>query len=142
MKPLVPALLALASLSGCAYFNTGSSVQSAPQSGFGSTGLPSAATAAVAPNSGAAGDELLSAQAAYRQAVQTQNSNDRRISSLQTKLADAEKRKQEADADISRYRTELQQASEAKTGNDSATQAAGTRLNAAWEAARQAGLVR
>lgn len=133
------ALVILSLLSGCTYFNAGNSGR--PAQTLAQADLPPAATAPVAPNAGAIGDELLSAQAAYRQAVHTQNRNGNTIANLQAKLADAEKRKQQADADISRYRTELQQASEAKTGTDSATQAAGQRLNAAWQAARQAGLV-
>lgn len=135
MKPVLIVALVFA-LSACAYLRpSGQLANGLPAN------LPPAATAKIAAGSGGEGDELLSAQAAYREAIRQQNRSDGNITSLQNRLRDAERRKQEADADISRLRTELQQASEAKTGTDSATQAAGQRLNAAWTAARQAGLV-
>lgn len=88
-----------------------------------------------------ASGELMSAQAAYRQALQAQNKGDSKIVDLQSKLKNAEERRQAAENDISRYRAELQQASEAKTGHDSALKAAGERLDAAWRAAEQAGVL-
>ncbi|WP_107688295.1 hypothetical protein [Neisseria wadsworthii] len=135
MKPLSAAFLLL-SLSACTFNNPFSSTaEPAPAN------LPPAATAQVAAGSGVVGDELLSAQAAYREAIRQQNRSDGHIASLQRQLHDAERRKQQADDDITRLRAELHQASESKTGTDSATQAASQRLNTAWEAARQAGLV-
>lgn len=135
MKPFLAVFL-LFPLSACTFNNPfGSTAEPAPAN------LPPAATAQVAAGSGAVGDELLSAQVAYREAIRQQNRSDGNIASLQRKLHDAERRKQQADDDITRLRAELHQASESKTGTDSATQAASQRLNAAWKAARQAGLV-
>ncbi len=88
-----------------------------------------------------ASSELLSAQAAYRQALQAQNKGDNKIADLQNKLKNAEERRQAAENDISRYRAELQQASEAKVNHDSTLKAAGERLDAAWRAAQQSGVL-
>ncbi len=85
--------------------------------------------------------DLMSAQAAYRQALQVQNSSDSNLLSLQSKLSDAEQRKANAENDITRYRAELQQASQIKAANDATLKAAGDRLNAMWQAAQQAGIL-
>ncbi|MDO5640550.1 MAG: hypothetical protein Q4G28_11860 [Neisseria sp.] len=85
-------------------------------------------------------DELLSAQAAFRQALSAQNSSGSKIASLQSNLSSAQSRMQQAQADVSRLEGELQAAQAEKTQNDSLLQAAGERLNAAWSAARSAGV--
>ncbi|MDO5059926.1 MAG: hypothetical protein Q4D82_08265, partial [Neisseria sp.] len=84
-------LAAAVSLSACSYF-------SAPSQ----TGFQTAANTAPQQL-----DELMSAQAAFRQALSAQNSGDSVIINLQNKLADAQKRKLEAEADIQRLSAEL-----------------------------------
>ncbi|UOO81847.1 hypothetical protein LVJ83_13230 [Uruburuella testudinis] len=81
-------------------------------------------------------DELLGAQAAFRQALSAQNSSGSKITSLQTDLAAAQSRLQQAQADVTRLEGELQTEQAAKAQHDAALQAAGERLNAAWSAAR------
>ena len=85
-------------------------------------------------------DELLSAQAAFRQALSAQNSTGSEIANLQSNLTAARARAQHAPARAARYEGELQTATAAKAQNDAALQAAGERLNAAWSAARSAGV--
>lgn len=90
-----------------------------------------AASAASADN---AEDALLNAQSAYRTALKAQNGNDGRIISLQTDLADAQRRAQKAQADIDRLQKELASAMSFKNEQASTLQQAGQRLDAAWQA--------
>ncbi|EGV35157.1 hypothetical protein [Neisseria weaveri] len=83
-------------------------------------------------------DELLSAQAAYRDTLKAQTHNSRRIASLQAELEQAKIRLQSAQADISRLETELQNETAEQSRHNSALQAAGARLDAAWKASRNA----
>ncbi|KLT72841.1 hypothetical protein PL75_05960 [Neisseria arctica] len=86
-----------------------------------------------------AANDLLGAQAAFRQALSAQNSNGGKIVSLQRDLAAAQARLQQTQAEITRLEGELQAATAAKAQNDNALQEAGARLNAAWAAARASG---
>ena len=94
----------------------------------------SALLVASAASADSAEDALLSAQSAYRTVLKAQNSNDGRIISLQTDLADAQRRAQKAQADIERLQKELDEASARKSEQASALQQAGQRLDAAWQA--------
>ena len=67
-------------------------------------------------------DELLSAQAAFRQALSAQNSTGSEIANLQSNLTAARARAQQAQADVARYEGELQTATAAKAQNDAALQ--------------------
>ena len=102
------------------------------------TALMLSAAAALAQAHPAA--ESLSAHAAFRQALSAQNSTGSEIANLQSNLTAARARAQQAQADVARYEGELQTATAAKAQNDAALQAAGERLNAAWSAARSAGV--
>ncbi len=79
-------------------------------------------------------DELMSAQAAFRQALAAQNSTDAGLIHLQQRLEDAQRRKASAEADIQAYSQKLAEAQQQKAANDSALKQAGERLNAAWQA--------
>ena len=79
-------------------------------------------------------DELMSAQAAFRQALAAQNSIDAGLTYLQQRLEDAQRRKATAEADIQAYSQKLAEAQQQKAANDSALKQAGERLNAAWQA--------
>lgn len=93
-----------------------------------------AVLAAAAAHAGPAEDALLSAQAAYRNVLKTQNSNDSKLISLQTELADAHKRVQQAQADITRLQGAIQTATALKAETATALQQAGQQLDAAWAA--------
>lgn len=82
----------------------------------------------------AAEDALLSAQSAYRAALNTQSTTNTKIITLQTNLADAQSRAQKAQADISRLQNEIQVTSASKSQQESILQQAGEKLNAAWQA--------
>ena len=79
-------------------------------------------------------DELMSAQAAFRQALAAQNSIDAGLTYLQQRLEDAQRRKASAEADVQAYSQKLAEAQQQKAANDSALKQAGERLNAAWQA--------
>ncbi len=79
-------------------------------------------------------DELMSAQAAFRQALAAQNSTDAGLTYLQQRLEDAQRRKASAEADVQAYSQKLAEAQQQKAANDSALKQAGERLNAAWQA--------
>lgn len=96
--------------------------------------------AVAAPALADVGDELLSAQAEFRQAMQAQTHYSQMIANLQTRLAAAEARQKEAEAEAASLKAELDVATAARTQTDATLQAAGSRLNAAWEAARQSGI--
>ncbi|WP_274585772.1 hypothetical protein V6667_09650 [Neisseria leonii] len=91
---------------------------------------------AVLPPGAAAEGDLISAQAAFRQALAVQNTDDARMVKLQTDLAAAQKRKADADADIGRLNAELEAAKQQKAANDEILKQAGERLNRAWQAAK------
>ncbi|HFC6393823.1 hypothetical protein [Neisseria bacilliformis] len=80
-------------------------------------------------------DELLSAQAAFRQALSEQNSIGSKLTFAEEKLTNARQRKAAAEADIQTYTQQLEQMQQQKAANDTALQQAGERLNAAWQAA-------
>ncbi|WP_049255834.1 hypothetical protein [Neisseria bacilliformis] len=80
-------------------------------------------------------DELLSAQAAFRQALSEQNSIGSKLTFAEEKLTNARQRKAAAEADIQTYTQQLEQMRQQKAANDTALQQAGERLNAAWQAA-------
>lgn len=86
----------------------------------------------------AVSDELLSAQAAYRAALKTQHSSGSRIASLQSGISGAQSRIKQAEADIAKMQGELQEETAKKAQADSALEAAGRRLDAAWQASRDA----
>lgn len=79
-------------------------------------------------------DELMSAQAAYRDALKVQNHSGGRIASLQSGIAFEQKRIKQAEADIAKMQAQLQEETARKAQADSALQAAGARLDAAWQA--------
>lgn len=81
-----------------------------------------------------AGDELVSAQAAFRQALSSQTAGQGKIADLQKRLTDAQNRKAALEADIAKLTTELGEAQQAQTTFDSTLKQAGDRLNAAWQA--------
>ncbi|MGF6147567.1 Uncharacterised protein [Kingella potus] len=83
-----------------------------------------------------AADELLSAQAAFRQALSEQNSTGSKLAFVEEKLTGAQQRKAAAEADIQTYTQQLEQMRQQKAADDNALQQAGERLNAAWQAAR------
>ena len=80
-------------------------------------------------------DELLSAQAAFRQTLSEQNSIGSKLTFAEEKLTNARQRKAAAEADIQTYTQQLEQMRQQKAANDTALQRAGERLNAAWQAA-------
>lgn len=96
--------------------------------------LPALALTLCAAASAEPADELLSAQAAFRQALSEQNTVDANLSGLQQKLVSAQQRKASAEADIQAYTQQLGEAQQRKAANDAALQQAGERLNAAWQA--------
>lgn len=83
---------------------------------------------------GPAEDALLSAQSAYRSALKAQNDNDSKLITLQTNLADANKRAQQAQEDITRLQSEIQAATAVKTQQETVLQQAGQQLDSAWNA--------
>ncbi|MBF0803155.1 MULTISPECIES: hypothetical protein [unclassified Neisseria] len=83
-------------------------------------------------------DELFSARAAYQAALKVQNGSSRRIASLQSDIASAQRRIKQAQADIEKMQGELQEETAKKAQADTALQAAGQRLDAAWQASRDA----
>ncbi len=85
-------------------------------------------------------DELSSAQAAFRQALSAQNSTGSEIANLQATSPPRAPVRSRHKPMWPAMRGELQTATAAKAQNDAALQAAGERLNAAWSAARSAGV--
>lgn len=77
---------------------------------------------------------LLSAQSAYRSALKAQNDNDSKLITLQTNLANAQKRAQQAQEDITRLQSEIQAATAVKTQQETVLQQAGQQLDSAWNA--------
>lgn len=88
----------------------------------------------VAAYAGPAEDALLSAQSAYRTALKAQTDNDSKLITLQSNLADAQKRAQQAQQDIERLQGEIQAAAAVKTEQAGVLQQAGQALDAAWNA--------
>lgn len=82
----------------------------------------------------AASDELMSAQAAFRQALSNQTSGQGKIADLQNRLQSAQSRKAALEAEITKLSAELTEAQQAQTTYDGTLKAAGDRLNAAWQA--------
>ncbi len=87
-----------------------------------------------------ANDDLLGAQAAFRQALSAQNTGDSKIISLQSSLEAAQKRKADAEAEVGRLTAELEAAKQQKAANDEVLKQAGERLNRAWQAAKGSNL--
>ncbi|MDO1510969.1 MULTISPECIES: hypothetical protein [unclassified Neisseria] len=83
-----------------------------------------------------AADELLSAQAAYRDALKAQSTGSNRIAALQSELSAAQARLKQAQADVVGLQEKLREETAAQTQADSTLQAASKRLDAAWKAAR------
>lgn len=83
-----------------------------------------------------AADELLSAQAAYRDALKAQSTGGNRIATLQSELSAAQSRLKQAQADVVGLQEKLHKETAAQAQADNAFQAASKRLDAAWKAAR------
>ena len=98
--------------------------------------LPALALTFAAAASADPADELLSAQAAFRQALSQQNSVDSKLAFAEEKLTNTRQRKAAAEADIQTYAQQVEQMRQEKAANDAVLQQADARLNAAWQAAR------
>lgn len=82
----------------------------------------------------AAEDTLLSAQTAYRAALDAQNTNNGKLIDMQRDLEDAQARLKKAQDDIVRLQSSIQAASAVKTQQASVLRQAGQQLDAAWNA--------
>lgn len=80
--------------------------------------------------------ELLSAQKAYQAALKSQTDSTSRTLTLQSQLKDAQARLERTQAEVVRLQGQLNEADVQRQQHDSALQAAGARLDAAWAAVR------